>query len=206
MALHEAKNCLDNPVDDADLMQSILEGDSRAANLLVDRYQTPLVRLLFSRVGNLHLAEDLAQETWIKVFGHAESYDMTRKFSTWLFAIAANVARDNLRKHRVPTVPLDRPTLENDRSGVIDFLAGNEEAPLHHSITEDQHAAVMRAMPNLKPAQQKAITAYVAADFSRSEAAEMTQAKVSTFNKRLERGFATIRGITRAKALEVIYN
>jgi RNA polymerase sigma-70 factor (ECF subfamily) len=73
----------------------------------VRRYQRPIVRLIWRIVGDPALAEDLAQETFVKAFRNLSAFDPTRRLSSWIFRIAHNTAIDAVRRVRPQTVPLD---------------------------------------------------------------------------------------------------
>jgi len=95
-------------VSDSLLLQQFLDGDSEAFSALVGRYQHDLYAFLVRFVGDAVLAEDVFQETFLQVYQSAPIFDMTRKFRPWVFTVAANKARDALRRRkRRSTAPLD---------------------------------------------------------------------------------------------------
>ncbi|PYP39657.1 MAG: RNA polymerase subunit sigma-24 [Gemmatimonadetes bacterium] len=81
--------------------------DEAACRELVRRYERPIFSLIFRMVRNRELAEDLAQETFIKALNALESYRPEYKFSSWLFKIANNAAIDHLRKRELDTLSLE---------------------------------------------------------------------------------------------------
>jgi RNA polymerase sigma-70 factor (ECF subfamily) len=83
------------------LMADVGGGDELAFNMLVERYGRPLLNFIYRFVGDCQLARDLYQETFLRVYRAARSYHPARKFSTWLFQIAANLCIDELRRRRV---------------------------------------------------------------------------------------------------------
>src|SRR5215216_6809214 len=92
---------------DADLVSLAQEGREAAFRELVRRYERPVFSLVFRMVRDRETAEDLAQDTFIKVLNHIDRYSPEFKFSSWLFKIANNVAIDYLRKRRIDTVSMD---------------------------------------------------------------------------------------------------
>jgi len=82
---------------DAQLMSRVRDGDSQAYTLLVHRYQRPLIHFLFRIVRSQHVAEELAQEVFLRVYRSRATYEPSAKFSTWLFRIATHVAINWLR-------------------------------------------------------------------------------------------------------------
>ena len=92
-------------LDDSGLVAAFLEGEKRAFNLLVDRYQGRLVNFVYRTTGDRERAEDLVQETFIRVYRHLHRFDQSKKFSTWIYTIASNLAKNELRnRSRNPLV------------------------------------------------------------------------------------------------------
>jgi RNA polymerase sigma-70 factor (ECF subfamily) len=85
---------------DDELMLSLGAGDQASLGELVSRYQNPLVGYLTGILGDVERARDLSQETFLRVFRHAARYRTTSRFTTWLYHIARNVARDELRTRK----------------------------------------------------------------------------------------------------------
>jgi RNA polymerase sigma-70 factor (ECF subfamily) len=87
-------------LSDNDCMGALGTGDERGLAEIMRRYQWPLVRYLSRIVNDVERARDLAQETFFKIFRHRTAYRTSARFATWLFHIARNVARDELRARR----------------------------------------------------------------------------------------------------------
>ena len=92
---------------DADVVALALEGREAAHRELIRRYERPVFSLVFRMVRDRELAEDLTQDTFIKVLSHLDRYRSEFKFSSWLFKIANNVAIDHLRRRQLDTVSMD---------------------------------------------------------------------------------------------------
>ena len=92
-------------MDDADVVTSFLEGEERAFQELVERYQTRLLNFIYRTIGDREKAEDLVQEVFIRVYRHLHRFDRSKKFSTWAYTIASNLAKNELRnRSRNPLV------------------------------------------------------------------------------------------------------
>ena len=92
-------------LDDSALVAAFLDGEKRAFNLLVDRYQGRLLNFVYRTTGDRERAEDLVQETFIRVYRHLHRFDQSKKFSTWIYTIASNLAKNELRnRSRNPLV------------------------------------------------------------------------------------------------------
>lgn len=90
---------------DSDVVQAFLDGDERAFGELVRRYDGRLVNFVYRTVGDRERAEDLVQETFVRVYRHLHRFDQSKKFSTWIYTIAGNLAKNELRnRSRNPLV------------------------------------------------------------------------------------------------------
>ena len=101
---HETRAAL-KKLDDSAVVKRFLEGEQRAFGILVDRYDNRLVNFVYRTVGDRERAQDLVQETFIRVYRHLHRFDPTKKFSTWIYTIASNLAKNELRnRSRNPLV------------------------------------------------------------------------------------------------------
>ena len=117
------------------------------------RYQRPVISLLFRLTGDRPLAEDLAQETFVKAFRNLAAFDATRRLSSWILRIAHNVGVDALRRRRIRTTSIDaRPTSDVTRSS-------DPPAPAMPDPVERQALgrALQEAMASLRPDQREAV-------------------------------------------------
>lgn len=92
-------------LEDAQVVQCFLDGDARAFTELVVRYQTRLLNFIYRTIGDRERGEDLVQEVFIRVYRHLHRFDQSKKFSTWIYTIASNLAKNELRnRSRNPLV------------------------------------------------------------------------------------------------------
>ncbi|MFL5578304.1 MAG: sigma-70 family RNA polymerase sigma factor [Gemmatimonadaceae bacterium] len=92
-------------LDDSAVVGEFLAGEERAFQELVDRYQTRLLNFVYRTIGDREKAEDLVQEVFIRVYRHLHRFDTSKKFSTWIYTIASNLAKNELRnRSRNPLV------------------------------------------------------------------------------------------------------
>ena len=90
---------------DSQVVQAFLDGEQRAFGELVRRYDSRLVNFVYRTVGDRERAQDLVQETFVRVYRHLHRFDQTKKFSTWIYTIAGNLAKNELRnRSRNPLV------------------------------------------------------------------------------------------------------
>ena len=92
--------------EEASLIEACKEGDQAAFNLLVWRWEKPLFNFIYKYLGDAQLAQDLVQETFVRVLRSIRGYEHRGAFSTWLYRIATNLCRDHFRKKRIPMVSL----------------------------------------------------------------------------------------------------
>lgn len=92
---------------DQDVVALAREGSEAAYSELLRRYRRPVFKLILRMVHDEHLAEDLTQDTFVKVVEGLDSYDSKRKFSAWIFKIANNTALDHQRRKKLDTLALD---------------------------------------------------------------------------------------------------
>jgi len=92
-------------LEDTDVVQAFLSGDERGFEELVERYQVRLLNFVYRTIGDREKAEDLVQEVFIRVYRHLHRFDPAKKFSTWVYTIASNLAKNELRnRSRNPLV------------------------------------------------------------------------------------------------------
>ena len=90
---------------DSEVVQKFLDSDARAFTELVVRYQSRLLNFVYRTIGDRERAEDLVQEVFVRVYRHLHRFDQAKKFSTWIYTIASNLAKNELRnRSRNPLV------------------------------------------------------------------------------------------------------
>ena len=134
-------------VGEARIVAQALAGSQSAFEQIVRRYQRPIISLISRMTGDRALAEDLAQETFVKAFRSLAAFDTTRRLSSWLFRIAHNTAIDAMRRARPPQVPIETVPLAAD---------GPDEPPDPVERQELGHA-LEAALDALRPDQRAAI-------------------------------------------------
>lgn len=140
---------------DEALAARLAQGDDAALRELLRRYEQPLARFLHRQTGGRDV-EDLYQETWLRIVRHAERFDASRRFSTWLFQIAVNLCRDWQRRPPPEPRPLDDEpavsTLERsdaalDAEQLLARLpAAQREVVVlryYHDMSEDEVASIL---------------------------------------------------------------
>ncbi|MFZ5623146.1 MAG: sigma-70 family RNA polymerase sigma factor [Gemmatimonadota bacterium] len=144
-------------LSDQEVVALARRGEEAGYRELIRRYQRPIFSLIFRMVRDRELAEDLAQETFIKVLNAVDSYRPEFKFSSWIFKIANNAAIDHLRRRELDTLSLDGSP-HADTPDAVEATAlqigDNQESPLEavESIELGKHieAAIARLRPEYR--------------------------------------------------------
>ena len=139
------------PRSDADLAQDAVAGSEAAYRELVTRYATPAVNFVHRFVRDRGLAEDLAQEGFLRVYQRLHTYDPERKFSSWFFQVLRNITIDYLRVNRVPTASLDELQEEGNRGAAVDRdSVSPEQAAEQGELATAMAAALSRIRPEYR--------------------------------------------------------
>ena len=107
------------PGDDLPLVRRSLKGDERAFEELVTRYEAALYRLAWRMLGNEEEARDIVQEAFLRVFRALETYDQSRRFSTWILRITTNLCIDRYRRRKMKLLSIDVDDEEEDRRPLV---------------------------------------------------------------------------------------
>ena len=136
---------------DAELARDALAGSEAAYRDLVARYATPAVNFIYRLIRDRALAEDLAQEGFLRVYQRLSTYDSQRKFSSWFFQVLRNITIDYLRVNRVPTASLDELEEEGHRGAAVDReSASPEQAAQQGELAQAMSAALSRLRPEYR--------------------------------------------------------
>jgi len=145
---------------DQELVRLCLRSDERAARELVERFERPVFSLIYRMVRDRELAEDLAQETFVRTFNNLGRYDRSYKFSSWLFKIAYNLTVDHLRRKQVRTISMhgspDAVTAERQEATSL-TLESEEESPEEVLASRQLAGYMERAIARLRPEYRTAI-------------------------------------------------
>lgn len=145
---------------DADVVALAQRGRDDAFRELVRRYERPVFSLIYRMVRDRELAEDLAQDAFIKVLNHIDRYRPEFKLSSWLFKIANNVAIDHLRRRQLDTISMSGSphALTADAIEATSFeVAGQQETPLQEMEARELGSAIEQAIARLRPEYRSCI-------------------------------------------------
>ena len=164
-------------------------GDPDAFDALLARYQNRLYRYLVRLTVDPAAAEDLFQETWLKVLTRIHRYDERRPFEPWLFAVARNLAIDHLRKASPDS--LDEPSEDGETK--IARLGAGEPGSLERLLEKERRGRLERTLEELPALYREALSLRFEEEMSFEEIAEVLSAPVSTVKSRVQRALSTLR-------------
>lgn len=147
-------------VTDKTLAAQAAAGQQRAFRELLKRYEKPVFSLVYRMVREPALAEDLAQETFMRAFGAIKSYNPNYKFSSWIFKIANNLVIDYLRKKRLQTVSIHgspNAVTEDEQARTSLELESREERPDTYVENVELGSEIEAAVAKLRP-EYRAVT------------------------------------------------
>jgi RNA polymerase sigma factor (sigma-70 family) len=176
----------DEEASDEALLSGVAVGDDRAVLAFVRRYQRRLFGLALGIVGDPGMAEDVAQEAFIRILRHAAVYDARRgSVATWTLTITRNLAIDAVRVRRpIPTAPEDRTFLS---------LVSNERSPDDSAVMSESVAQARSALATLPVDQRRAIVLAVMYGRTASEVASLEAIPLGTAKSRIRLGLAKLR-------------
>jgi RNA polymerase sigma-70 factor, ECF subfamily len=183
-------------VSDQQVVVYAQQGREDAYRELISRYERPVFSLIFRMVRDKETAEDLAQETFIKVLNNIDRYLPEFKFSSWLFKIANNITIDFLRKRQIDTISIegapDAVTAESKRATAI-ALASGDQSPLQELESKELGEQIERAIGKLRPEYRACILLRHVEDYSYDEIAEIVKLPLGTVKTYIHRARAELR-------------
>jgi RNA polymerase sigma-70 factor, ECF subfamily len=174
---------------DEELLLRVVEGDLSSLGALYDRYKSRLMTYASYVLGDRAAAEDILQETFVRVFRHAGRFDQGKRFSSWIYAIAANLCRDELRRmarRRNLTLPLLRDASEG-------HAAGRTTSPLRGAAGREFTERLREELGALSPEQREVIALRYLDSMKYAEIAEIAGCPLGTVQSRLHAGLKILR-------------
>ena len=170
-------------------------GNPEALAALLERYQNRLYRYLLRMVREPATAEDLFQQTWLRVAQNIRRYDAGRSFEAWLFSVARNLAIDHLRRIRPQS--LDEPTYSGETAA--ERLPAAAPGALQLVLERERAEWVTAAMDELPTTYREVLTLRFEEEMKLEEIAEVMGTPLSTVKSRLRRGLEDLRVMLETK-------
>jgi RNA polymerase sigma-70 factor (ECF subfamily) len=176
-------------------MLDVKAGDEQSFELLLRRYRTPLVNFLYRMVRDSTVAEDLAQEVFLRVYRARKDYAPSAKFTTWMFRIATNLALNSVRdnRHRQSEISMDQAAIVGDderRSMELRDLTPTVEQVL---VARSRSEMILRAIDALPEKQRAAVLLHKYQELDYCEIARILACSESALKSLLFRAYETLR-------------
>lgn len=188
-----ATNTTESDAQDRADMERLQRGQDDALNDLMERHAAAVFHFLCRMLANEDDANDLAQETFVRVFRSKDSFRLDQRFATWLFTIAGNLARNHIRwRTRHPNISLNAEP-EPDQHSLMDTLASEAPHAGDQTLATERSAAVRAAVNRLPPDLREAIVLCEWEELSVAEAAVVAETTPKAVESRLYRARQLLR-------------
>ena len=169
---------------DVELIHRILDGDDTAFTELVNKYQKPVHALVWRKIGDFHIAEELTQDTFLKAYQELATLKKPQSFASWLYVIAANNCSTWLRKKRLWT-----ESLEDTSSTLLEkaTYSGYVVAENERTAVEAQREVVKKLLAKLQESERTVITLHYFGEMSSAEIGAFLGVSANTVRSRLRR-------------------
>ena len=172
------------------IARGLKRNDPALLDQLIETYQHRLLRYLLFLTGKREVAEDLFQETWMRVLLRGAQYNGKARFDTWLFTIARNLVIDLSRKRQMASLDEMSEPGEDERPFEV---AIDGPSPLEQFASREDRAEVAEVLLRLEPNYREVLTLRFHEEMSLEEIAAVTRAPLSTVKSRLYRGLAALK-------------
>lgn len=176
---------------DAEVMLRVKAGDDSAFDHLVEKFRRPLVGYLYRMARNQAVAEELAQEVFLRVYRARKTYNAEAKFTTWMYRIATNLAVNYARdtRGRRGEVSLDEPS----EGGAAFELAGTDPSAEQNLLAEERRRAIRERVEALPERQQLAVVMHKYQGLDYRQIAQVLRLSESATKSLLFRAYETLR-------------
>jgi RNA polymerase sigma-70 factor (ECF subfamily) len=185
---------------DEKLFQDYLDGEPGSFELLVRRHTQELYQFALRFTRNSVAAEDVVQETFLQMHASGRSFDPRRRFKPWLFTIAANKARDHIRRRkRRRELPFEAQMSNEDDAGqrFLDLLSTESESPGENLLLEEKRRIVKSAVDTMPPKLCEVLILAYYHRFAYKEIAEIVGIPLGTVKSRLHAAVAAFEACYR---------
>jgi RNA polymerase sigma-70 factor, ECF subfamily len=182
------------PDPDAALMLRVKQGNTEAFTVLVDKYKQPILNLAYRMLHDAAEAEDLAQAVFVQVFKSAGRYEVSSKFSTWLFTIARNLCLNEIRRRsRHPVDSIDVPHPEQEDQPLHQFEDTRTASAPERLLHGELERLIEEAVAELPENQRLALLLCRQDELSYEEIAEVLDCSLSATKSLIHRGRETLK-------------
>jgi RNA polymerase sigma-70 factor (ECF subfamily) len=191
---HFAGSAAADPASDAAIMLRVAAGDEAGFNYLVGKYHRSMISFLYRMVHNQAVAEELAQEVFLRVYRSRESYRAEAKFTTWLYRIATNLAvnhaRDTKHERAAQNVYLDVP---DEETGTTPEVADDEPNIEQRLLRDERMGAIRKHVMALPERQRMAVVMHKYQGLDYRQIGDVLKLSESATKSLLFRAYQTLR-------------
>jgi RNA polymerase sigma-70 factor (ECF subfamily) len=180
---------------DVQLMLDVKAGDELSFELLLRKYRTPLVNFLYRMVRDSAVAEDLAQEVFLRVYRARKEYAPSAKFTTWMFRIATNLALNSVRdnRHRQLEISMDHAVDSGDGEQPAMEVPDRRPSVEQQLVERTRSEMILRAVHALPEKQRAAVLLHKYQELDYDEIARILECSESALKSLLFRAYETLR-------------
>ena len=180
---------------DVQLMLDVKAGDERSFELLLRKYRTPVINFLYRMVRDSAIAEDLAQEVFLRVYRARQEYAPSAKFTTWMFRIATNLALNALRdnRYRQLEISMDQPVETNESEQPALEVADGAPTAEQQLVARTRTELIRNAINVLPEKQRAAVLLHKYQELDYGEIAKILGCSESALKSLLFRAYETLR-------------
>jgi RNA polymerase sigma-70 factor (ECF subfamily) len=183
--------------DSTEIAHGLRRRDPDLLDRLIEQYQHRLFRYLVSLTGHRELAEDLFQETWIRVLERGHQFNDRYAFGTWLFAVARNLVIDHMRRKQ----PASLDGLLNDGETAFDVPVTGQASALDTTLQREQNEHIAAGMQHLPAEYREALVLRFQEGMSLVEIASVARVPLGTVKSRIYRGLSALEPWLKGEAL-----
>jgi RNA polymerase sigma-70 factor (ECF subfamily) len=173
-------------------IKKVKKGDQNAFAEVVEYYKDKIYQLCYRMLGNAHEAEDMAQEAFLRAYVNIDSYDIKRKFSTWLYRIATNLCIDRIRKKK-PDYFLDAEVAGTEGLNMYSQIAADGELPEESVEKLELHEYVQQQIAQLPEKYRTVIILKYVDELPLKEISDIMELPIGTVKTRIHRGREALR-------------
>lgn len=181
-------------LNDAEIMLRVREGDDQGFNYLIEKYRKPIIHFMFRMVHNQAVAEELAQEVFLRVYRSRQTYRAEARFTTWLYRIATNLgvnhARDTKHERAAQNVYLDQPDPE---TGTTPDLADATPTVEQDLVRDERMRAIRQHVMALPERQRMAVLMHKYQGMDYKQIGDVLKLSESATKSLLFRAYQTLR-------------
>lgn len=183
--------------ESTEIARGLRRRDPDLLDRLIEQYQHRLLRYLVYLTGHRELAEDLFQETWIRVLERGHQFSDKYTFSTWLFAVARNLAIDHMRRKQ----PASLDGLLDDEEKTFDVPATGQASAFDRTLQREQNEQISAGMGHLPAEYREALVLRFQEGMTLEEIADVASVPLGTVKSRIYRGLSALEPRLKGAAL-----